>query len=204
MIAPEADRGVTYYKRFRMEIDLQAPLPEPGLAEGYSWTPWHASLLKAHAEVKFHCFFDQIDSIVFPSLGSRSGCFLLMQEITTRPGFRAEATWLVSCADGPCGTVQGIRDARGIGAIQNLGVTPEHRGRGLGQALLLQALHGFRRAGLHRAYLEVTAQNDGAIRLYRRLGFRCRKTIYKAVGPDAAIVAALDEEPLWLDQAANI
>jgi ribosomal protein S18 acetylase RimI-like enzyme len=29
--------------------------------------------------------------------------------------------------------------------------------------------------------LEVTAQNDGAIRLYRRLGFRRTKTIYKAV-----------------------
>ena len=31
--------------------------------------------------------------------------------------------------------------------------------------------------------LEVTARNEGAIRLYRRLGFRCRKTVYKAVGP---------------------
>ena len=28
---------------------------------------------------------------------------------------------------------------------------------------------------------EVTAQNEGAIRLYRRLGFRRRKTVYKAV-----------------------
>ena len=68
-----------------------------------------------------------------------------------------------------------------MGAIQNLGVLPAHRGLGLGAALLLQALHGFRRAGLGRAFLEVTAQNDAAIRLYRRLGFRCRKTIYKAV-----------------------
>lgn len=204
MIAPEADRGVTYYKRFRMEIDLEVPLPEPSLPEGYSWGAWHPSLMKAHAEVKFECFFDQIDAIVFPSLGSRSGCFLLMKEISGRPGFRPEATWLVTAPDGPCGTVQGIRDRRGIGAIQNLGVTPPHRGRGVGRAILLQALHGFRRAGLHHAYLEVTAQNDGAIRLYRRLGFRCRKTLYKAVGPDAALIAALDEEPLWLDQAANI
>ena len=34
---------------------------------------------------------------------------------------------------------------------------------------------------LGRAFLEVTAQNDGAVRLYRRLGFRRRKTLYKAV-----------------------
>jgi ribosomal protein S18 acetylase RimI-like enzyme len=29
--------------------------------------------------------------------------------------------------------------------------------------------------------LEVTAQNEGAVRLYRRLGFRRIKTLYKAV-----------------------
>ena len=50
-------------------------------------------------------------------------------------------------------------------------------------ALLLQALHGFRRAGMDRAVLEVTAQNAGAIRLYRRLGFRFRKTLYKVLDP---------------------
>ena len=68
-----------------------------------------------------------------------------------------------------------------LGAIQNLAVTPGHRGRGLGTALLLQALAGFRQAGFVRAWLEVTAQNDGAVRLYHRLGFRRRKTLYKAV-----------------------
>jgi hypothetical protein len=46
---------------------------------------------------------------------------------------------------------------------------------------LFQALHGFRRVGLARAFLEVTARNDGAVRLYHRLGFRRRKTLYKAV-----------------------
>jgi RimJ/RimL family protein N-acetyltransferase len=52
---------------------------------------------------------------------------------------------------------------------------------------MLQALHGFWRAGLGRAILEVTAANHAAIRLYRRLGFRSRKTIYKAV-PDLRYV----------------
>jgi ribosomal protein S18 acetylase RimI-like enzyme len=77
--------------------------------------------------------------------------------------------------------VQGLQERTGLGAIQNLGVAPAHRGRGLGTALLLQALHGFRRAGLGRAFLEVTAQNEAAVRLYQRLGFRRKKTIYKAV-----------------------
>src|SRR5207249_2150897 len=81
----------------------------------------------------------------------------------------------------PCGTVQGVCTAVGVGAIQNLGIVPEHRGRGLGTALLLRALHGFAEVGLKRAYLEVTASNQGAIRLYRWLGFRKTRTLYKAV-----------------------
>jgi ribosomal protein S18 acetylase RimI-like enzyme len=104
-----------------------------------------------------------------------------MAEIRRKPGFLAEATWLLAGPEGYCGTVQAVREHSGLGSIQNLGITWAHRRRGLGSALLLQALHGFRRAGLGRALLEVTADNDGAVQLYRRLGFRCRKTIYKAV-----------------------
>jgi ribosomal protein S18 acetylase RimI-like enzyme len=182
--------SISYFKRFRMEIDLNVLPPVPPLPAGYSWLPWDETLLELHAEVKFQCFIDEIDAVVFPSLSTRTGCSYLMQEITHKAGFRPEATWLLSCGADHCGTVQGVRDRSGLGAIQNLGVKHPHRGRGLGAALLLQALHGFVRAGLGRAFLEATAQNDAAIRLYRRLGFRCRKTIYKAVETDGALQVA--------------
>jgi ribosomal protein S18 acetylase RimI-like enzyme len=173
--------STTYFKRFKMEIDLYDAPAVPRLPDGYSWIPWEDSLLPLHAEVKFRCFQGEIDAAVFASLGDRRGCHFLMQEIRQKPGFLPEATWLVACAEGYCGTVQGVRERHMWGSVQNLGVTPAHRGRGIGSALLLQALHGFRSAGLGRAFLEVTAQNDAAVRLYRSLGFRCRKTIYKEV-----------------------
>jgi ribosomal protein S18 acetylase RimI-like enzyme len=181
--------GISYFKRFRMEIDLNA-LPPAHLPDGFHWLPWDESLLDLHAEVKFLSFQDEIDSIVFPSLSSLAGCSFLMREISRKAGFRAEATWLVACGTDHCGTVQGVRERSGHGAIQNLGVVPAYRGRGLGRALLLQALHGFVRAGLGRGMLEVTAQNTAAIRLYRRLGFRCRKTLYKAVEVNPALQEA--------------
>jgi hypothetical protein len=46
---------------------------------------------------------------------------------------------------------------------------------------MYKALGGFQRAGLQRAFLEVTAQNHGAIRLYQRIGFSKARTVYKAV-----------------------
>ncbi len=183
---------VRYFKRYRMELDLRQPLPPvPPLPDGYFWLPWDDSLLAGHARAKFASFHAEIDSQVFPSLGSESGCAQLMRAIRLKPGFLPGATWLLACGADYCGTVQGVRERSGLGAIQNLGVAPAHRGRGLGAALLLQALHGFQRGCLPGAILEVTAQNEAAVRLYRRYGFRCRKTVYKAV--EGVIYAVLAE-----------
>jgi ribosomal protein S18 acetylase RimI-like enzyme len=169
-----------------MEFDLlDRTLAAPPLPSGYRLVPWQDSLLEAHAEAKYNSFKGEIDSNVFPCLGDLVGCHRLMQEIRGKDGFLPGATWLVVHetpeGDDYCGTIQGIRDYSGMGAIQNLGVTPEHRGRRLGTCLLGRALAGFRAAGLERAFLEVTAQNSGAIRLYQRVGFTKARTVYKAV-----------------------
>ncbi len=181
--------SISYFKRYKMEVDLH-DLPVPQLPAGYACVPYSSDLLEAHAEVLFASFHQEIDSVVFPSLGDRDGCRALMGEICRKWGFLPGATWLLSGPGGPCGTVQGVRERSGVGAIQNLGIVPSRRGRGLGRALLLFALHGFGRAGLGRGLLEVTAQNDGAIRLYRRLGFRRSKTLYKAVPDNRAAFPA--------------
>lgn len=175
--------AITYYKRFRMEIDLDGGPPAPGseLPEPFSWVAWDETLVDRHAEVKYLSFRDEIDSCVFPCLGDRYGCQRLMREIRRKPGFLPGATWLIAGPDGYVGTVQGVMDRGPIGAIQNLGVVPAYRGLGLGRALIGRALDGFYQAGLRRAYLEVTAENSGAVRLYRTVGFRRAKTLYKAV-----------------------
>lgn len=177
--------GLTYFKRFRMEVDLSGPPPlVRSMPAGYRLVPWHPELLPAHAETKFNSFRCEIDANVFPCLGDYDGCVRLMQEICHKDGFLPEATWLVVYDNGSsefCGTIQGIRDRSGMGAIQNVGIVPEHRNRGIGSLLIAKSLEGFRRASMRRVYLEVTAQNDGAIKLYRRLGFVKARTVYKAV-----------------------
>jgi GNAT superfamily N-acetyltransferase len=177
--------GITYFKRFRMEIDLvrTAPILRE-LARGYRLVPWHESLLPVHAEIKYRSFCSEIDAHVFPCLSELAGCQRLMREIVCKPGFLRDATWLAArmMPDGSlayCGCIQAVRDELGMGSVQNLGVLPDHRGLGLGACLLLKTLESFRRLGLRRGMLEVTAQNSGAVRLYRDLGFRKARTVYK-------------------------
>ena len=57
---------------------------------------------------------------------------------------------------------------------------------GLGRALLLRALAGFVSVGVPRAFLEVTATNAPAVRMYRSVGFRAFKTLYRGVELPAA------------------
>jgi hypothetical protein len=179
---------LTYFKRFRMEIDLRGrPLPEPTLPPGYQFVPWSDELVDDSARTKYLSFRDEMDANVFPCLGELEGCRRLMNEIRRKPGFLPGTTWLLAhrsprrATRDYCGTVQGIRDRRGLGAIQNVGITPGHRGNGLGSQLLWQSLRGFRHAGIERVYLEVTSNNLAAIRLYHRLGFESIKTVFKAV-----------------------
>ena len=179
--------SLTYFKRFRMEIDLTGPLfIPPKLPSEYCLLAWDRSLLEAHAEAKYRSFRAEIEANVCPCLGEYDGCLRLMDEISHKDGFLAEATWLVSyqpprqLTPDYCGTIQGICDRHGRAAVQNLGIAPEHRGLRIGSVLMHKALEGFCRLGLDRALLEVTAQNSGAIRLYQRMGFRKIRTVYKA------------------------
>lgn len=173
--------AVTYFKRFRMEVDLAVWQPEFELPEGFFWREWSESMIDLHAEIKYLSFRNEVDSQVFPILADRYGCQRLMREIRLKPGFLAMATWLIGCDQGYCATIQGIVDRSGFGFIQNVAVMPGFRRKGLGRALVTKSLEGFKTFGLRRAMLEVTAENPSAVMMYKSLGFQKAKTTYRAV-----------------------
>ncbi len=180
--------NLQYVKRFRMELDLRRwRCPRIKLPVDYRLVAWHSSLVQAHAEVKYHSFRGEIDAQVFPCLGELDGCERLMGEIQAKDGFLPEATWLAEYSAAGfskaeyCGTIQAVRTHKGKANIQNIGVLPFHRGRGIGTALILASLLGLHHIGIRHACLEVTVENESAVRLYRQLGFRTVRTLYKAV-----------------------
>ena len=177
-----------FCRRLRLEIDLsRCGIGEPILPAGYRWVEWSPELLDRHAAVKFRCFETEQDGQVFPSLRTADGCRRLMEYIAGHAQLVPNATWLLVCEDAAqvggvdCGTIQGLAPIPDSGAIQNVGIVPEHRGLGLGRALVQAALCGFRASGLTHISLEVTAANLPAVRLYQSLGFLVTKTLYRSV-----------------------
>ncbi|RPH56135.1 GNAT family N-acetyltransferase, partial [bacterium] len=73
--------------------------------------------------------------------------------------------------------------------LLRLGVAPEERRRGIARALVEDGFTRLRAAGVVACFLEVRANNEGAIALYEAIGFRRagRRRSYYRDGTDALI-----------------
>lgn len=174
-----------YVKRYQMVVDLtKITLPDSQLPVGFHFLPWHDAFIERHAKTKYLSFCHEIDARIFPTFRQYDACLRLMKAIAGKSGFIPGATWLIVQGEPlkqikDCATIQGLKHTDQLGAIQNVAVVPAFRRRGLGRALVLKSLHGFRDAGVERVTLEVTAENEPAIKLYEQLNFHIVKTVYK-------------------------
>lgn len=72
---------------------------------------------------------------------------------------------------GWCDVLPIDRPAMAHGGVLGVGVLPEHRGKGIGSALIRATMDRARAAGMTRIELAVREHNARAIALYERLGF---------------------------------
>jgi len=80
---------------------------------------------------------------------------------------------------------------RGRAELSTFAVREDMRGRGIGSALLVQALEHLDQSGVRRLVLQVSVQNDRARTLYERFGFRIERTLpgYYGRGEDAYLMS---------------
>ena len=77
------------------------------------------------------------------------------------------------------------------GHVVSVAVLPEHRKKGIGRALIEEALAGVKLKKSDELYLEVRCSNTEAIRLYEKLGFVIKQRLkaYYRDGEDAYLMA---------------
>lgn len=143
-----------------MRRDLKTPLSDIPLPNGIRFATWAPALAGEFYAVSQAAFRE------FPSLPDRN-----LEEWVAWLGpdeddFRPEMSLLAYCDDLPVGVI-----VCGDRWIATIGVRPEWRERGVGSALMIEALRRFQAAGDDHVLLGVNVNNPRAARVYARLGF---------------------------------
>lgn len=96
--------------------------------------------------------------------------------------YREDAVYLVVLCDGKVVGCAGYTDNVGEGYVNNVVISEEYRGKGLGRKLMEAVIESGNKRGIHDFTLEVRVSNEPANRLYRSLGFESagiRKNFYE-------------------------
>jgi [ribosomal protein S18]-alanine N-acetyltransferase len=77
------------------------------------------------------------------------------------------------------------------GHVVSVAVLDQHRGKGIGKALMLEGISGVVSRKSDEIYLEVRISNTQAIRIYEKLGFQIKSRLrsYYRDGEDAYLMA---------------
>jgi len=146
--------------------DLSQSLPQAAFPAGVRLIPWTAESAPQFFRAYQRAFRDRPG---FPDPAQEDW----IADYLDSPDFRPDLS-LCAVADGECVGFITCDVSADRGWIDQVGVAPDERRRGLAGNLILSALHRFRAEGLQEASLHVNINNPGAVALYRRLGFVCR------------------------------
>ena len=181
--------GLTIARYFlRLERSLAEPIPAPAPPEGY-----RIRLLAGREEMP--AWVETFNSAFADHWNHHPLTVEQALHYMTASFYRPDLDLVAVAPDGSLAgfcycevkEAENQRAGRDDGWIGLLGTRREHRGQGLGQALLLAGLGQLREAGVAAARLMVDADNPtGATRLYERAGFRVSATFLTYARPGTA------------------
>jgi ribosomal protein S18 acetylase RimI-like enzyme len=160
-------RVVRTFYRMAIDLDPKHPVEVPPLAAGVAIRGVSA------AEADLRAMYHVIDTAFLDHVGGEHESYeeWLRQAVS---GSTADMSlWWLATVDGEPASALYAAERPTSGYVDTLGTLREHRGRGLGRALLLTAFAEFQRRGYHRVVLGVDASSPtGALGLYESAGMR--------------------------------
>ena len=153
-----------------MRRDLSHALPALQLLEGMTLVAWSEQRATTFFEVYEDAFRERPR---FPGWSEETW----RHNFTDYPDFRADLSLLVMEGTEAVGFTichaenGGNPQSGGTGWVDQMGVRPAWRKRGVGGALLSEVMRRFQAGGLGWAALEVSTENRRALRVYQQLGF---------------------------------
>lgn len=164
---------------------IQEPSPAPPArgkarppAEGAEWEmqQWEDRFFEPMAELTVSAYRGHVDSRINDQYCSRQGALKFLKNIVVFPGcgmFQPEASFvtLARHTGQLAGAILVSQVAARVAHITQVCVRRQLQGCGIGRHLLVRALNHLRQRGYEGVSLSVTAENQPAVRLYRRFGF---------------------------------
>ncbi len=186
MLSGPAGRSVPFsemvrvHPRWFLEFPLKSVALIPHERAGIRIRPWRESHFDDSAKLVASAYRGHVDSEINDQYRSPAGARRFLANIVEYPGcgiFFPAASF--SAFDASTGSLCGISLASLVapdsGHVTQLCVAPSHRNAGLGAELLCRSLLSFAAHGCQSASLTVTDANQGALRLYERMGFVRRR-----------------------------
>lgn len=175
--------GFEFYPRVFMERQLrhEAPAATPPVPASLRLRPWRDNDFAAAGRLIALAYQGHLDSVINDQYRTTAGSLRFLHNIVRFPGcgqFDPATSLVLAHRDSEelAAIVLCSRVNVDTGHVTQLCVEPALRHNGLGRLLLVQCMQGLSALGMEYISLTVTEENQEALLLYRRMGFKSRHT----------------------------
>jgi ribosomal protein S18 acetylase RimI-like enzyme len=178
---PFLERGFQRYPRLFMLYPLKTTTsPDIPLAPGIEIRRWAESDYQDVASVITLAYRGHIDSEINDQYRSVTGSLRFLNNIVRFPGcgvFDAPSSFIALHRPSRqiIGAILCSRVKDDVGHVTQVCVLPDFRGKHIGEALLSATANELRRRKFSHLSLTVTQANEGAVELYKRLGYDIKR-----------------------------
>ncbi|HEY4052957.1 MAG TPA: GNAT family N-acetyltransferase [Terriglobales bacterium] len=181
---PFLAQGFSRRARLFMALPLAAPMDAKVIAADIELRRWTEQDYQPSAAVITSAYRDHVDSEINDQYRTLSGSLRFLNNIIRFPGcgtFDAESSFVAvnKRNHSLVGVILCSRVRYDTGHVTQICVLPEHRGLGLGKALLAATVQNLTQRRFSALSLTVTEANSPAVDLYARLGFE-QKRVFDA------------------------